>query len=1087
MLRTPVHLVLIGILLGSVHAVQGQGTQLLRDPTVSSDHIVFAYASDLWIVDRNGGEAERLTSFPGVETNPHFSPDGRHVAFTGQYEGDTDAFVVPTEGGAPRRITHHPSGDYVQGWTTDGLVLVQSARQGGPRLKPQMWTVDPNTGGLPERVPVPRAYAGDLHANGQQLAYELVDSWDPEWRNYRGGQAQPIRILDLETMSLQKLPWDGSRDREPVWLGDTVYFLSDRDLAMNVWAYNTESQSLTQVTSHDEYDVKGIDAGGGVIVYEQAGYLHVHDPSAGTTEQLEIHVRGDLPWTRPDWKDVTDNIQSASLSPTGKRALIGARGEVFTVPTEHGDWRNLTESSGARDRTPAWSPDGSQIAWVSDASGEYQLYIADQKGLSEPRVIDLPGPTFYYDLQWSPDGSHLLFTDTDLNIWTLNVETEETTKVDTDQYASPGRTIDAEWSPDGNWIAYSKQMDNLHNAIMLYSTESGETTRVTSSMVHARSPTWDVDGDELYFFASTNRGLDGGWLDMSSYGRPTTHGIYAAVLSEDGASPLLPRSDEEPTEEEGGSADGREGDPAEDPGAEDGDVDIDLEGIGNRIVSLGVDKRIYSDLQAGPSGALFFLKQPAMDGPPSLLRYDMEERAAQPFLERVQQFTLSHDRKQLLYQSGSTWGVVPTAGNPSTGDGALTLDLQARIHPPSEWEQIFREAWRYQRDFLYVENTHGADWSAVYDRYRPWLASAQHRADLNYVLDVMGGEVSIGHSYTGGGDYPDVDQVAVGLLGADYEMANERYRFARIYEGEAWTDEAGPLAAPGVDVAEGDYLLAVNGESLTSDENLYAAFEETAGRQVIITVNDAPTMEGAREVTVVPTSSERALRRIAWIEDNRAKVDSLSDGDVGYVYVPNTGGGGYASFTREYFAQQRHEAIIIDERWNGGGSAADYMVNIMNRRLLGYFNNPVEDRTPFTLPGAGHFGPKVMIVNEMAGSGGDLLPYMFRKMDLGPIVGTRTWGGLVGIWGVPPLIDGGAITAPRGGFFNTDGEWDVENEGVAPDIEVEMTPRLVENGEDPQLQRAVEEALRLLDDENVTLREEPEPPVRARRPNENGQ
>jgi tricorn protease len=351
----------------------------------------------------------------------------------------------------------------------------------------------------------------------------------------------------------------------------------------------------------------------------------------------------------------------------------------------------------------------------------------------------------------------------------------------------------------------------------------------------------------------------------------------------------------------------------------------------------------------------------------------------------------------------------------------------------------------------------------------------------------MGGEVSIGHSYTGGGDYPDVDQVAVGLLGADYEMANERYRFARIYEGEAWTDEAGPLAAPGVDVAEGDYLLAVNGESLTSDENLYAAFEETAGRQVIITVNDAPTMEGAREVTVVPTSSERALRRIAWIEDNRAKVDSLSDGDVGYVYVPNTGGGGYASFTREYFAQQRHEAIIIDERWNGGGSAADYMVNIMNRRLLGYFNNPVEDRTPFTLPGAGHFGPKVMIVNEMAGSGGDLLPYMFRKMDLGPIVGTRTWGGLVGIWGVPPLIDGGAITAPRGGFFNTDGEWDVENEGVAPDIEVEMTPRLVENGEDPQLQRAVEEALRLLDDENVTLREEPEPPVRARRPNENGQ
>ena len=1065
-------------LLAPVAQAQDPGTQLLREPTVSDTHIVFAYASDLWIVDRSGGDAKRLTSFPGVETQPHLSPDGQQVAFTGQYEGDTDVFVVSAEGGAPQRVTHHPSGDRVQGWTPGGRILFESARQGGPRLKPQMWTIDPQAGAMPERVAVPRAYAADLHADGQRLAYELVDSWDPEWRNYRGGQAQPIRLLDLQSMEMQKLPWDGSRDREPVWLGDTVYFLSDRDLAMNVWAYDTQSASLTQVTSHDTYDVKGLDAGGGVLVYEQGGYLHLHDPEAGTTEQLEIHVRGDLPWTRPDWKDVTDNVQSASLSPTGERALLGARGEVFTVPTEHGDWRNLTESSGARDRAPAWSPDGSQIAWVSDASGEYQLYIGDQKGLTEPRTIELPGPTFYYDLQWSPDGSHLLFTDTDLNIWTLDVETGEATRVDTDQYASPGRTIEAEWSPDGDWVAYSKQMDNLHNAIMLYSMETGETTPVSDPMIHALSPTWGAHGDLLYFFASTNRGLDTGWLDMSSYGRPTTHGVYAAVLAADGESPLRPRSDEEPTDDE---AEGNENG-AEQQDGDEVDVQIDLDGLGDRVVSLGVEKRIYQDLQAGPSGSLFYLQQPAMGGSTTLLRYDMEARAATPFLENVQQFTLSHDRKQLLYRSGGTWGVVPTTGNPSTGDGALTLDLQARINPPEEWAQIFREAWRYQRDYLYVENLHGADWQAVYDRYEPWLQYVRHRSDLNYVLDVMGGELSLGHSYTGGGDTPDVERVPVGLLGADYAVENDRYVFARIFEGEPWTDAAGPLAHPGMNVDEGDYLLAVNGTELTASDNPHALLEETAGEQVTLSVSDTPSMDDAREVTVVPVESEANLRQMAWVKTNRERVSELTDGRIGYVYLPNTAGAGYTSFNREYFAQQRHEGIVIDERYNGGGSAADYIANVMSRELHGYFNNPVGDRTPFTSPGAGLFGPKVMIINEMAGSGGDYLPYLFRRMEIGPLVGTRTWGGLVGIWDTPPLLDGGGITAPRGGFFTPEGEWAIEGEGIAPDIEVEMTPRLVEEGRDPQLERAAEEALRLLDTEDVDLIDEPAPPVRTRRP-----
>jgi len=1074
-------LLLVCLTLFVASTALGQGTRLLREPTVENGTVVFAYANDLWVVGAGGGDAERLTSFPGTETQPHLSPDGRQVAFTGEYDGDTDVFVVSVDGGQPTRLTHHPSADHVRGWTPDGRVLFMSRRRGGPRLKPQLWTIGPGAGGLPTRVTVPRAYFGTMNDDGRRLAYELVDPWDPEWRNYRGGQAQPIRLLDLETMDLEKVPWEGERHRNPVWLGDTVYFLSDRDLAMNVWAYDTATDSLRQVTSHDTYDVKGLAAGDEHVVYEQAGYLHRYTPSTDTTEQLTIDVRGDLPWTRPDWKDVGDQIRTAGLSPSGERALFEARGEVFTVPTENGDWRNLSESSGAADRSPAWGPGGERVAWFSDASGEYQLFVADQKGLEDPERFDLPGPTFYYELAWSPDSTHVLFTDADRTLWTLNTETGDTTAVDTDPYATPERAIDPVWSPDGEWIAYTVRQDNLHHAVMLYSTETGETTPVATRLVETRHPAWGADGDYLYFLGSTNYGLDTGWLDMSSYGRPTTYGLYAAVLSADGGSPLRPRSDEAASEADAGEG---ESGASDDGGVS---VEIDLEGLSDRVVSLGEPKRIYSDLQAGPAGTLFYLQQPgpASGAATQLKRYSFEERSSSTFMEGVGQFTLSHDRSQLLYRTQDTWGVVPTEGTPSAGDGAISTDLEARITPPEEWAQIYREAWRFQRDYFYVENLHGADWPTVYERYRPWLEHAQHREDLNYVLDVMGGEVSVGHSYTGGGDTPDVDEVSVGLLGANLRADDGYYRFARLFEGEPWTDQAGPLAAPGVAVEEGDYLIAVDGTAVTADDNPYAALEETAGRQVILTVNDEPTPEGAREVTVVPTASEADLRRIAWIERSRERVDSLSDGRLGYVYIPDTGGGGYERFTRNYFAQQDKQGMIIDERYNGGGSAADYMVNVMSRQLNGYFNNPVGEKTPFTSPGSGVWGPKVMVINEMAGSGGDYLPYLFRKMDIGPLVGTRTWGGLVGIWGTPSLVDGGIITAPRGGFFTTEGEWAIENEGVAPDVEVEMTPRLVEQGRDPQLERAVQEGLRLLEQNPPQLREQPPAPTRVRRPEGN--
>ena len=1050
-------------------------TLLLRDPTVSDASIAFAYANDLWIVSREGGNARRLTSFPGTETQPHFSPDGQHIAFTGQYDGDTDVFVVSADGGEPRRVTHHPSSDLVRGWTPDGRVLFTSYRNGGPRLLPQIFAVDPDEGGLPERISVPRAYKADLAADGQRLAYELVDPWDPEWRNYRGGQAQPIRILDLESMQMQKLPWDGSRDRDPVWLGDTVYFLSERDRAMNVWSYDTASGELAQVSTHAEYDVKTVEAGGGVVVYEQGGRLHLHDPDAGTTETLEITVRGDFPWTRPAYEEVSGDIRHAGLSPTGVRAVFEARGEIFTVPAENGAPRNLSESSGAADRNPAWSPDGEHVAWFSDASGEYRLMIRDQKGLDEPRSVELPGPTFYYTPAWSPDSEHILFTDTDLNLWVVDVESGDATKVDTDGYAHPERTVDPVWSPNSEWVAYAKRLDNLHHVVMLYSMESGEATQVTPDMMDARNPAFDASGDHLYFLGSTNLGLNTGWLDMSSYGRPATHGLYAALLSEDGTSPLLPESDEEPL-------DGDDRDEEEEDEDTDEPMDVDLDGIEGRIVDLGVEPHQHGALQAGPEGIVFFTRQNTMTGATDLVRYTLEDKEASPFLEGAGTFTISHDRSKLLYNAGNTWGIVPTEGEASTGDGALQIDLQARIDPVAEWNQIFREAWRFQRDYLYVENLHGADWDAVYERYQPWMQHVRHRSDLNYVLDILGGEVSIGHSYTGGGDTPDIERVGVGLLGADYSVENGRYVFETIYRGEIW-DAPGPLAHPGMDVSEGDYLLAVNGVELTAEGNPHALLAETAGKATTLTVSDTPSMDDARNVVVEPVGSESGLRLSAWVKEKRERVAELSDGRIGYVYVPNTSGDGYASFTHEYFAQQRHEGIVIDERYNGGGSAADYMVDIMSRDLHGYFNNPVGDRTPFTSPGAGLFGPKVMIINEMAGSGGDYLPYLFRKMEIGPLVGTRTWGGLVGIWDTPPLLDGGGITAPRGGFFTPDGEWAIEGEGIAPDIEVEMTPSRVENGFDPQLDRAVEEAVRLLENGgDVELIDEPAPPVRVQRP-----
>ncbi|HUG40829.1 MAG TPA: PDZ domain-containing protein [Longimicrobiales bacterium] len=1066
------------------------GTRLLRSPTVSGSSIAFAYANDIWIVPRAGGDARRLTSSPGRESAPHFSPDGRWVAFTGEYAGNQDVYVVPAAGGEPRRLTWHPMPDVVTGWSADGARIVfTSGRASAPVPFPRFWSV-PVDGGFPEALPIPRGSQGEWSPDGSRFAYRMPHSFDEEWRNYRGGQTRPIWILDMETHDLETPPWEGSEDIDPAWVGDVVYFISDRDFAANIWSFDTRAKQLRQVTTFRDYDVKSLNAGGGAVAFEQGGWVHLLDPATGQHGRVDITVRGDFPWLLHRWAEVGGQVRTAGLSPTGKRAVFEARGDIFTVPAERGDWRNLSATPGVADRAPAWSPDGRWVSWFSDASGEYRLVIAPQDGIGERRTITLPSPTFYFTPAWSPDSRKVLFTDTDLRLWVVDVASGRATHADTDAYMAPERTMNPVWSPDSRWIAYAKRLPSQFHALHVYSLQDGRARQLTDGLSDATSPAWDASGKYLYFLASTNFALNTGWLDMSSYDRPVTRAIYMVVLPRDEPSPLLPRSDEESAGERDDSAAARPGTSAAPR------VAIDFDGIMQRIVSLDVPARDYVEVRAGAAGTVFYLEAPATTvgagGPPrggTLHRWRLEDREAETFLAGVRDFVVSHDGTSLLYRAGfgpaAHWAIVPAdKAAPKEGEGKLaTESLRMRVDPKAEFRQMFDEGWRFQRDFLYVENLHGVDYEENKARYAPLLEHVAHRSDLSYLLDVMGGEIAVGHSYVGGGDVPEVEGVPAGLPGADLEVASGRYRIAKIYTGENWNPQLrAPLSAPGIDIRQGEYILAINGQELRAPDNPYRLLEGTADRQTRLRVGPDPSGRNARTITVVPVASEVGLRQFDWVESNRREVDRASGGRLAYVWVPNTGAAGYTFFNRYFFAQQERPGAIIDERFNGGGSAADYMVDYLNRRLIGYFNNPVGERRPFMLPAAGIWGPKVMIVNESAGSGGDLLPYMFRFLDIGPIVGTRTWGGLVGIWDTPPLIDGGIMFAPRGGFFDLGGEWAVENEGVAPDVHVEMTPKDVIAGRDPQLEAAVQLALRLLAENPVVLRDEPPPPVRARRP-----
>ena len=1104
-------------------------TRLLRTPTVSASQIAFAYANNIWTAPRAGGSARRLTSFQGQTANPHFSADGNWIAFSGEYAGNLDVYVVSADGGEPRRLTWHPGGDLVQGWTPDDKSILFSSSRAtwAPSGAPRFWTV-PAEGGVEEPLPLPRAYQGKISADGAHIAYRMNNSWDEERRNYRGGQNRPIWIVDLKSYDLISPPWTDSKDVDPVWLGDAVYFISDRDGVANVWEYQTRTKKLSQLTRFTDFDVKSLDSGAGSLVFEQAGYIHELDPRSGKEHVVSITAAGDFPWMMPNWEDVTNRMTNIALSPTGKRVVVEARGEIFTIPAEKGDIRNLTNSSGSAERDPAWSTDGKFISYFSDKSGEYRLYIEAQDGLTPPREIVLQNPTHYYTPSWSPDSKKIVFTDTNLRVWVIEAASGQAKLIGNDPWMVPNRTLNPVWSPDSKWVAYASRLRSMYHAIFVSNVETGETKQVTDGLADAVWPAWDASGKYLWFLASTDFGLRSQWLDMTSYDHDETFGLYLAVLKKADASPLLPESDEDKGVGTGrrapapgacdASAESAQGDQAT-PQASPTPrgprppvtVQIDFDGLQQRIVSVpGVRERQYSELHAGPEGTVFYLEagrnQPGggPGGGSELSRYRLCDRKVSSFATGVATYEISADGRKLLYRTAAAAGAAagpPAPGTPppvpslflvetdrnppQAGQGRLNVTLRMYLDTKQEFKQIFNEGWRNGRDYLYVPNMHGADWPKMKEMYGQFLPYVNHRADLNYLMDMMGAEIAIGHSYVRGGDMPQVPVVQGGLLGADFAIENGRYRVTRIYDNESWNpDLRAPLAAPGANVAVGDYILAINGAELKAPDNIYRLLDGTANRQTSLTVNGTPAMEGARNVTVVPVANEQGLRTRAWVESNRRLVEKLSEGQLAYVYLPNTGQPGYSSFNRYYFSQQDKKGVVVDERFNGGGSAADYIIDVLGRDFDGYFNNVAGDRYPFTSPAAGIWGPKVMIINEMAGSGGDLMPYMFKRRKLGLLVGKRTWGGLVHTADTPPFIDGGSMIAPRGGFFTRDGKWAVENEGVGPDIDVENWPRDVIAGHDPQLERAIMEAMRMLKERPVDrMSKEPPPPTWGKRPN----
>ena len=1042
--------------------VEANESILVRHPTINGRRIAFCYAGDLWSTVRDGGDAVRLTAGVGEKCDPSFSPDGKWLAFSGDYYGNLDVFVMPAEGGEPRRLTHHPAPESVAGWTPDGTRIMFVSTRTSATDPPKLFTVSID-GGFPQELPLPMASDGALSPDGSRIAYTPKFLWQPAWKRYRGGQTMAIWIAKLSDSTIEKIPRDNSNDFNPVWIGRKVYFLSDRDGPVGLYAYDTDSKAVSKVVANAGLDFKSASGTTDAIVYEQFGSLFVLDLASGRSNKIEVRVSSQLAELQPHFEKLeAKRILNANISPSGARAVFEVHGEIVTVPAEKGDIRNITNSPAFADRDPAWSPDGTRIAWFSDESGEYALHVRDQSGLGEITKIPLgPSGSFFYSPVWSPDGKNVAFTDKRLHLWYLNLEQRSPLRVDTDYYESPSHTLNPVWSPDSKWLAFTKQLPSHLHAVFIYGLDSQKTTQITDGFSDALYAAWDKGGKYLYLTASTNVGLSASWLDLSSVDRPVTRSAYIAVLSKEDRSPLAPESDEEKDTSDRQDAKAAKDAKEEQKGS--ANVRIDFEGLGQRILALPIPARNYVALKAGKEGEIVLSEAPSVyteDGPPPLTvhKFDLKKRKPEQIADGVTDALLSANGEKLLVREHDDWKLI-TLGDPPKPPVTLKLaDMEVWVDPRLEWKQMYHETWRIERDFLYDPGAHGLDLADAEQAYAPFVDRIGSRGDLNYLFTEMLGNLTLGHVFIGGGDRPEPPKVKVGLLGADYQVENNRYRFKKVYDGENWNPQLrAPLTQPGVNVKTGEYLIAVSGREVRGNDDVFAFFQETAGRQTVIKVSASPDGKDARDVTVVPVDSEQALRHLDWIESNRRKVDQLTGGRVAYVHLPDTANGGYTSFNRYFFAQVGKDAVILDERFNHGGFLADYVIDHLRRPLMSMVT--AREGHDFSSPGGAIYGPKVMIVNEFAGSGGDAMPWYFRKAGVGRLVGSRTWGGLVGIWDYPQLIDGGSVTAPRGAIYGLQGDWEVENRGITPDIEVEMDPALVRQGHDPQLEKAVDVVL----------------------------
>ena len=1050
-------------------ATPGQTPLLLQHPTMNGTEIAFAYGDAIWVVSRKGGEARRLVGGVGRLSGPIFSPDGKWIAYTGDYGGNYDVYVVSADGGQPRRLTYHPDPDIVLGWTPDSTRVLFSSARYSFSDPTQFFTV-PITGGFPTELPLMMASQGVFSPDGTEMAYVPNSQWEPDWKGYRGGQTTPIWIVNLQTLAVTTIPRQNSNDKNPMWVGNTIYFLSDHNGPVTLFAYDIRTHQVRQLIQNGGLDFKSASAGPGGIVYEQFGSLHIYDYKSKREHAVNVQIHADLPRIVPHFEKITPNeILNSNISPTGQRAVFEAHGEILTVPAEKGDVRNITRSPAVADRDPAWSPDGKWIAYFSDRSGEYALHLKNQDGLGAVRTIGLgQPPSFFFHPVWSPDSKKIAYTDKRLNLWYVDLEHPTPVKVATDIFYGLS-DFEPAWSPDSEWIAYAKTMRNRLHAICVYSLATGKSTQITDGMSDARHPQFDASGKYLYFTASTNTGLSEGSGDMTSFGHPVTSSVYVVVLRKDLPSPLAPESDDEKVQAQPGATEAKTAPGAKPSRHKIPAVTIDFANISQRILTLPIPDRRYVSLAAGKPGVLFLVEAPVVTfefAPPSqtVLKFDLKTRKMEPLAQGVTNFHLSFNGEKMLFRRGKEWYLTSTAKPPKPGEGALHMaDIQVWVNPRAEWDQMYHEVWRLERDFFYSPQYHGLNLAAAEKAYSIYLPGIASRGDLNYLFREMTGNMTVGHMFVRGGDDPSGPSISVGLLGANYKIENNRYRITRVFNGENWNPQLhAPLTQPGVNVTAGDYLLAVNGRQLYGNENVYSFFLNTVGKQVTLTVGPNPDMTGSRDITMVPIANERGLRNLAWIEHNRRLVDKLTGGRIAYVYLPDTSPPGYTAFNRYYFAQVGKQGAIVDERFNHGGFLADYIIDYLSRKPMSRLHTRQgQDQTE---PFEAIYGPKVMIINQYSGSGGDALPWYFREAHLGPLVGVRTWGGLVGIPAVPQLIDGGMVTSPSLAVYGLNGHWVVENHGVppSPGDEVEQDPKDMHEGRDPQLLKAISVALELL-------------------------